>query len=122
LKLIGKRPGGDGKDHGRLRDIHLDSDRRLPLFSYTPDTFSLLEFCHFSIINLFYSRILVPMIIDKKEALGSMGNDAALACLSDYSPLLYSYFQQLFAQVTNPPIDPFREQVFFNIRISDLTL
>jgi glutamate synthase (NADPH/NADH) len=51
------------------------------------------------------------MIIDKKEALGSMGNDAALACLSDYSPLLYSYFQQLFAQVTNPPIDPFREQV-----------
>lgn len=52
------------------------------------------------------------MIIDKKEALGSMGNDAALACLSDYSPLLYSYFQQLFAQVTNPPIDPFREQVF----------
>ena len=51
------------------------------------------------------------MIMDKKEALGSMGNDAALACLSDYSPLLYSYFQQLFAQVTNPPIDPFREQV-----------
>nr|CAD2200522.1 unnamed protein product [Meloidogyne enterolobii] len=101
LKLIGKRPGGDGKDHGRLRDIHLDSDRRLPLFSYTPDTFSL---------------ILVPMIIDKKEALGSMGNDAALACLSDYSPLLYSYFQQLFAQVTNPPIDPFREQIVMSLR------
>uniref|UniRef100_A0A915DBW2 Glutamate synthase central-N domain-containing protein n=1 Tax=Ditylenchus dipsaci TaxID=166011 RepID=A0A915DBW2_9BILA len=51
-----------------------------------------------------------------KEALGSMGNDAALACLSDYSPLLFSYFQQLFAQVTNPPIDPFREQIVMSLR------
>ncbi|KAL3109867.1 hypothetical protein niasHT_019898 [Heterodera trifolii] len=102
LKLIGKRAGGDaGKEHGKLRDTHLDSDRRLPLFSYTPDTFSL---------------ILVPMIMERKEALGSMGNDAALACLSDYSPLLFSYFQQLFAQVTNPPIDPFREQVVMSLR------
>uniref|UniRef100_A0A914H2C3 Glutamate synthase n=1 Tax=Globodera rostochiensis TaxID=31243 RepID=A0A914H2C3_GLORO len=102
LKLIGKRPGGDvGKESGKLRDTHLDSDRRLPLFSFTPDTFSL---------------ILVPMIMEKKEALGSMGNDAALACLSDYSPLLFSYFQQLFAQVTNPPIDPFREQIVMSLR------
>lgn len=45
-----------------------------------------------------------------------MGNDAALACISDYSPLLYSYFQQLFAQVTNPPIDPFREQIVMTLR------
>lgn len=102
LKLIGKRPGGgDGRDHGKLRDTHLDSDRRLSLYSYTPDTFAL---------------ILVPMIIEKKEALGSMGNDAALACLSDYSPMLCSYFQQLFAQVTNPPIDPFREQIVMSLR------
>uniref|UniRef100_A0AC34QHY5 Glutamate synthase n=1 Tax=Panagrolaimus sp. JU765 TaxID=591449 RepID=A0AC34QHY5_9BILA len=85
----------------RRRDLALHSDRRLMLFSYTPDTFSM---------------ILVPMIIEKKEALGSMGNDAALACLSDYSPLLFSYFQQLFAQVTNPPIDPFREQIVMSLR------
>ena len=97
-----------------MRDIHLDSDRRLPLFSYTPDTFSLYVFGHLRLLFALF-RILVPMIIDKKEALGSMGNDAALACLSDYSPLLYSYFQQLFAQVTNPPIDPFREQVLIFI-------
>lgn len=44
-----------------------------------------------------------------------MGNDAALACLSEYSPLLFNYFQQLFAQVTNPPIDPFREQVVMSL-------
>lgn len=45
-----------------------------------------------------------------------MGNDAALACISDYSPLIFSYFQQLFAQVTNPPIDPFREQIVMSLR------
>ncbi|KHJ97106.1 glutamate synthase central domain protein [Oesophagostomum dentatum] len=56
------------------------------------------------------------MIKEKKEALGSMGNDAALACLSDFSPLLFSYCQQLFAQVTNPPIDPFREQIVMSLR------
>ena len=85
----------------RKRDLALHTDRRLMLFSFTPDTFSI---------------ILVPMISEKKEALGSMGNDAALACLSDYSPLLFSYFQQLFAQVTNPPIDPFREQIVMSLR------
>lgn len=47
----------------------------------------------------------------RKEALGSMGNDVPLACLSNFAPLTYEYFKQLFAQVTNPPIDPFREKV-----------
>ncbi|PIO70057.1 glutamate synthase central domain protein [Teladorsagia circumcincta] len=45
-----------------------------------------------------------------------MGNDAALACLSDFNPLMFAYFQQLFAQVTNPPIDPFREQIVMSLR------
>lgn len=62
------------------------------------------------------NSFLISKIIFRKEALGSMGNDAALACLSDYSPLLFSYFQQLFAQVTNPPIDPFREQIVMSLR------
>lgn len=51
----------------------------------------------------------------RKEALGSMGNDAPLACLSLYQPLIYSYFKQLFAQVTNPPIDPFREKIVMSL-------
>ncbi|KAL3243263.1 hypothetical protein MRX96_047530, partial [Rhipicephalus microplus] len=50
-----------------------------------------------------------------KEALGSMGNDAALACLSLCQPLIYDYFKQLFAQVTNPPIDPFRERIVMSL-------
>lgn len=52
----------------------------------------------------------------RKEALGSMGNDAPLACLSAFQPLVYSYFKQLFAQVTNPPIDPFREKVVMSMQ------
>ena len=44
-----------------------------------------------------------------------MGNDSTLACLSTFSPLTYTYFKQLFAQVTNPPIDPFREKVVMTL-------
>ena len=52
-----------------------------------------------------------PMARDAIMPLGSMGNDAPLAALSDQSHLLYNYFKQLFAQVTNPPIDPIREEL-----------
>ena len=45
-----------------------------------------------------------------------MGNDVPLACLSNFAPLLYDYFKQLFAQVTNPPIDPFREKVVMSLQ------
>lgn len=51
----------------------------------------------------------------RKEALGSMGNDAPLACLSKFNPLIFDYFKQLFAQVTNPPIDPFREKIVMSL-------
>jgi len=54
---------------------------------------------------------LAPMARDGVEAMGSMGNDAALAVLSNKSRLLYDYFKQLFAQVTNPPIDCIREEL-----------
>ena len=54
--------------------------------------------------------ILTPMANEAYEATGSMGNDAALSILSHRSINLYNYFHQLFAQVTNPPIDPIREE------------
>lgn len=44
-----------------------------------------------------------------------MGNDAPLACLSEQNPHVFDYFQQLFAQVTNPPIDPFRERIVMTL-------
>lgn len=56
-------------------------------------------------------RLLTPMIVTGKEAIGSMGTDTPLACLSDRPQLLYNYFKQLFAQVTNPPLDAIREEL-----------
>ena len=62
--------------------------------------------------------ILEPMAIDGAEPIGSMGNDTALAVLSDMAPPLFSYFKQLFAQVTNPPIDPIREEIVMSLSTS----
>ncbi|HYU14885.1 MAG TPA: glutamate synthase large subunit, partial [Candidatus Acidoferrum sp.] len=61
-------------------------------------------------------RLLVaPMAEDGKEPVGSMGTDTPLAALSDQSPSLFAYFHQLFAQVTNPPIDPIRERLVMTL-------
>jgi glutamate synthase (NADPH) large chain len=62
--------------------------------------------------------IIAPMAANGEEPTASMGNDAALAVLSDRQPPLFSYFKQLFAQVTNPPIDPIREQVVMSLATS----
>jgi len=59
--------------------------------------------------------ILAPMAATGKEAIGSMGTDTALPVLSDKNKGLYNYFQQLFAQVTNPPIDPIREELVMSL-------
>ncbi len=59
--------------------------------------------------------LLTPMAADGKEPIGSMGNDTPLAVLSDKPQLLFSYFKQHFAQVTNPPIDPIREQLVMSL-------
>lgn len=76
-------------------------DPRLSAFGYTQEHLDL---------------ILPPMCMTGKEGLGSMGNDAPLACLSKSPKLLFEYFKQHFAQVTNPPIDPFREASVMTLR------
>ncbi len=60
--------------------------------------------------------VIAPMAANGEEPVASMGNDAALAVLSDRQPPLFSYFKQLFAQVTNPPIDPIRENVVMSLQ------
>lgn len=60
-------------------------------------------------------KVLEPMSRDEVEPVGSMGNDASLAVLSAKPQLLYTYFKQLFAQVTNPPIDSIREEIIFAV-------
>jgi glutamate synthase (NADPH/NADH) large chain len=59
--------------------------------------------------------ILEPMATHGEEATGSMGNDSPLPVLSDKNKPLYNYFKQLFAQVTNPPIDPIREEIVMSL-------
>jgi glutamate synthase domain-containing protein 2/glutamate synthase domain-containing protein 1/glutamate synthase domain-containing protein 3 len=74
--------------------------RRMAAFGYTREELDM---------------VLAPMARHGQEPIGSMGNDAALAVLSDQSHSLFSYFKQLFAQVTNPPIDPLREGLVMSL-------
>jgi len=83
--------------HGFYPDTLL---QRMQAFGYT------IETMHF---------MLVPMIQTQVDPIGSMGNDSALACLSDQPRLIYDYFKQLFAQVTNPAIDSIREDVIMSL-------
>ena len=84
----------------KLNQTNVQEDPMLKAFGYSFEQVSLL---------------LGPMAADSKEALGSMGNDAPLACLAQQPRLLYEYFRQLFAQVTNPPIDPIREAIVMSL-------
>jgi glutamate synthase (NADPH/NADH) large chain len=73
---------------------------RMQAFGYT------IETMHF---------MLQPMVREHRDPVGSMGNDSTLAVLSDKPRMLYDYFRQLFAQVTNPPIDSIREEVIMSL-------
>ncbi|MEM7096643.1 MAG: glutamate synthase large subunit [Pseudomonadota bacterium] len=70
--------------------------QRMQAFGYTQETMQFM---------------LIPMVTELRDPLGSMGNDAALAVMSDKPRMLYDYFKQRFAQVTNPAIDSIREEV-----------
>ena len=59
--------------------------------------------------------LIGPMAKEAYEALGSMGNDVPLACLSSKPRLIHDYFKQLFAQVTNPPIESIRESIVMSL-------
>jgi glutamate synthase (NADPH/NADH) large chain len=59
--------------------------------------------------------MLIALVSDERDPVGSMGNDSALACLTDQPRMLYDYFKQLFAQVTNPAIDSIREDVIMSL-------
>ena len=81
----------------------MDFETRQRLFGYTVEDLK-------TIIN--------PMATNGAEALSSMGNDTPLAVLSDQPQLLYNYFKQLFAQVTNPPLDGIREEIITDISLA----
>jgi len=106
--LAGERPYRQWLDEHILHVDDLPAAPELPLPD--PDTLRQRQ------IAFGYSfedqrMLIVPMARDGVEALGSMGNDTPLAVLSNKPRLLYDYFKQLFAQVTNPPIDCIREEI-----------
>ncbi len=74
---------------------------RMRSFGYTTETMQFM---------------LLPLVKEGRDPVGSMGNDAALACMSDKSRMIYDYFKQLFAQVTNPAIDSIREEVVMSLQ------
>jgi glutamate synthase (NADPH) large chain len=91
-----------------------------PPFVHGPDHSTVLLRQHaFSYTSEDLKILMGPMAANANEALGSMGNDTPLAVLSNKPQLLYNYFKQLFAQVTNPPVDGIREELIMS---SDTTI
>lgn len=84
--------------------------------AHEPDHDTVLQRQHaFGYSNEDVRILMAPMAEGGNEAIGSMGNDASLAVLSDRPQLLYNYFKQLFAQVTNPPVDCIREEIIMSM-------
>lgn len=113
LEIAGKKPYGDWLSEQKITLDYiakgsaahsLDSKnitQRMQAFGYTTETMQFM---------------LIPLVTESRDPLGSMGNDSALACLSDKPRMIYDYFKQLFAQVTNPPIDSIREEIVMSLR------
>jgi len=92
--------GALNKSEEKLELVEDNLIPRMQAFGYTTETMQFM---------------LMPLVKELRDPLGSMGNDAALACLSDKPRLMFDYFKQLFAQVTNPAIDSIREEVIMSL-------
>ncbi|MEO0313888.1 MAG: hypothetical protein RI928_344, partial [Pseudomonadota bacterium] len=88
------------KVEAEARETHTSLLDRQQVFGYTQEDLKFL---------------MSPMAVTAEEATGSMGNDSPLAVMSNKNKPLYNYFKQLFAQVTNPPIDPIREAIVMSL-------
>ena len=96
--------------------IRLDDVEEHPVGSPEANALSLLDRQQaFGYTQEDFKFLMAPMAANGEEALGSMGNDSPLAVLSNKNKPLYNYFKQLFAQVTNPPIDPIREAIVMSL-------
>ena len=107
-----RRPYAQWLDAQRLTLSELDSEA--PPRSFNQDTL-LARMQAFGYTTETLQFMLQPLIEQLRDPVGSMGNDSALACLSDRPRMLYDYFKQLFAQVTNPPIDSIREEIIMSL-------
>ena len=106
--LSGARPYAEWIERIRVKLDEVESEKTAPLKSAVPllDRQQAMAYTQEEI-----KFLMVPMSLNGEEPVGSMGNDSPLAVLSNKNKTLYHYFKQLFAQVTNPPIDPIREEL-----------
>jgi len=107
-----KQPYGEWLANQRIALSQLEPGQEP--HSFDPDTL-LQRMQAFGFTTETMQFMLLPLVREGRDPVGSMGNDAALACLSDKSRMLYDYFKQLFAQVTNPAIDSIREEVVMSL-------
>lgn len=110
-RLASEFPYRDWLESNRISLDSITSGRKVPV---TVNDFKRLKRA------FFYNReevekIMIPMATDAKEPVSSMGKDTPIAVLSEEPQLLYNYFRQHFAQVTNPPIDPLREELVMSL-------
>ena len=114
-KIVSERPYQEWLDKTRLhlKDVPYTSET-CPIESIDIKTRQRLFNYTFEDIQ----EVITPMALVGKEALGSMGTDTPLAVLSDRPQLISNYFKQLFAQVTNPPLDGIREEIVTDISLN----
>ena len=111
--LTNNKPYKQWIENVRIKLDSLPAGTPLP---ETPNVASLLERQQaFGYSQEDIKFLMAPMAINGEEGIGSMGNDSPLAVLSSKNKPLYNYFKQLFAQVTNPPIDPIREAIVMSL-------
>jgi glutamate synthase (NADPH/NADH) large chain len=112
LEVATRRPYGEWL---RRQRVVLDELPAAPVPPhYSPsELLSKMQACGYTTETMNF--MLIPLLHEKKDPIGSMGNDAALECLSDQPRMLYDYFKQLFAQVTNPAIDSIREEIIMSL-------
>ncbi|HSC36559.1 MAG TPA: glutamate synthase central domain-containing protein, partial [Chitinophagaceae bacterium] len=112
-RICSQKPYGDWLNQYKIRLEELDEPR--VAFTHLSDSSVLKYQKAFGYSTEDIENIVTPMALDGKEPIGSMGTDIPLAVLSDQPQHISSYFKQLFAQVTNPPIDPIRERMVMSL-------
>lgn len=111
--ICSQKPYGDWLNKYKIRMEELPEPRVMFTHLESDQVFKYQKAFGYSTEDL--DNLIAPMALDAKEPIGSMGTDVPLAILSDQPQHLSSYFKQLFAQVTNPPIDPIRERLVMSL-------
>ena len=106
-QLSKRQPYGNWLKENRIRLREMESKKASSEFKIGDEYDTYLKVFGYNKED--FEQVIHPMAVTAAEPIGSMGNDTPIAAFSDKPQRMFSYFRQLFAQVTNPPIDPIRE-------------